>query len=391
MDGLFNIVGEIFIDKSINMQMNYKLEEIYYELSEEFAQNKKLKKLSLYLEELNMLAKNQDRTLAELQGITNSLRLVPVKELFMKFPIAVRRLSAKLDKVIEVELIGEDTELDKIIAEKMTDPLMHMIRNSVDHGLENGEERIREGKSPIGKITLEAANSGNYVILKVSDDGRGINVDNISEMAVKKGIVSKEQILYLSEKEKLNFIFLPGFSTAEEVSDISGRGVGMDVVKKNIESLHGKIEIETKKGKGTTIFIKLPLTLTITRALLSKVNGEIFAVSSESVVTIEKFLPEEVEIVNNIKVVRFRDKVVPVIELSDVFYEFHSDLKKYNLIIVRYKSDYYGLRVDEFINQQYIVIKNIEGNFHKNKYITGAAILGNGKLAMVIDIANLLD
>ncbi|MGM0508956.1 MAG: chemotaxis protein CheW, partial [Fusobacteriota bacterium] len=394
LDKLFSIVGELFIEKNIYDQMHKKMQEISLELLDENISLEISKKINDYLDNYAITNKSQDRSLNSLQDISNSLRMVPLKSTFGKLPLAVRSLSQKLNKKIELDISGESTEIDKLLAAKLEDPLLHMIRNSVDHGIEIPEDRVKKGKSETGKIKIEAYNSGSNVVIKIHDDGKGLDPEIISKKALKEEIITSEELDNYTDQEKIELIFKPGFSTAKEVTDVSGRGVGMDVVKENIESIKGSVEIESIKGKGTTFYIKLPLTLAIIRSVLVDINNELFAFSSDDVVKIEKINKSEIKKVNGQKIINYRERAVPIIDLRDIY---HKKQKKENdkaiyenLIILKQNKRMYGFRVSKFVNQKHIVVKDIEGNYHDGMSILGAAILGDGKVAMVLDANSLI-
>lgn len=338
--------------------------------------------------ELNETVERMSRTMGDLQNIVLTMRMIPVETVFNRFPKMVRTLSRDLDKKINLEIIGAETELDRTVIDEIGDPLVHLIRNSVDHGIESPEERRAKGKPEEGTVVLRAFHSGNYVFIEIEDDGAGIDRDKVLKKAISKGVVTSEAAMLLTEKQINELILESGFSTAEVVSDISGRGVGLDVVKTTIQSLGGNISIESTPDVGSVFSVQLPLTLSIISVMLVEIEQEIYAIPLSSI--IETSIIKNTDILNahNQKVIDFRGKVVPLIFLEEIFEvprkepiddEFHS------VVIVRKGEKLAGLVVDSFIGQQEIVLKSL-GNYMKNIFaISGATILGNGKVALIVD------
>lgn len=392
IDSIMDTVGELVIDKSRYNQMRIELKNIYMKLLEKGIEKNELKELSGFIDNFKKINKSLERAADKLQDEATSMRIFPIRELFSRFPRTVRELAVKIGKDIVIEMHGEDTELDKLIIEGLSDPILHMMRNSVDHGIETKEERIAAGKPEKGRIILEAASIGNEIIIRVSDDGKGIDAEKVGKKALEKGIISKERLDAMTPAEKIDLIFLPGFSTADVISDISGRGVGMDVVKNNIKRLKGKVDIETVVGKGSTFNIRLPLTLAITRALLIKNNNYFYSIPLEGVVATICIKKDKLEWINKKEVIRMRDKIIPVFDMSLLFNAARKDDGALvNIVVLKSSRDMYGFKVDNFVGQQEIVIKNIEGDYHKGKGIVGATILGDGKVAMVIDNNELIE
>ena len=339
-----------------------------------------------------------ERTLGEIQRITEDLnyviqriRMLPVDRVFSKFPRMVRDLSRKLGKKVELEIRGEETTLDKTVLENIEDPLVHIIRNSIDHGIENEEERKKKGKPPIGKIILSAYHEGEKVIIEIKDDGRGIDIDKIRKKALEKRLATPEEISAMSDREVLRFIFEPGFSTKEKVSDMSGRGVGMDVVKANVERLDGHVEIDTEKDKGTTIKLMFPLTLAIIKALVVRVNDEYYAVPIGSVFKIVQVMWDEVKTIEGKEVLRLLDKIIPVVRLSELLGlgEGPKGEKRY-IVIVEESDKLVGLEVTELIGQEDIVKKALTEHANAPQCISGATIRGDGRVALILDIPELV-
>lgn len=338
--------------------------------------------------ELNETVERMSRTMGDLQTIVLTMRMVPVETVFNRFPKMVRQLSRDLHKKINLEIIGAETELDRTVIDEIGDPLVHLIRNSLDHGIESPEVRRAKGKPEEGTVVLRAYHSGNYVFIEIEDDGAGINREKVLAKAISKGIVTKESARSLTDKQINELILASGFSTAEVISDISGRGVGLDVVKTTIESLGGSISIDSIQDVGSVFSIQLPLTLSIISVMLVEIEKEIYAIPLSSI--IETSIIRNADILNahNQKVIDFRGKVVPLVFLEEIFEvprkerfddEFHS------VVIVRKGDKLAGLVVDSFIGQQEIVLKSL-GNYLTNIFaISGATILGNGKVALIVD------
>lgn len=338
--------------------------------------------------ELNETVERMSRTMGDLQTIVLTMRMIPIETVFNRFPKMVRTLSRDLNKKINLEIIGAETELDRTVIDEIGDPLVHLIRNSVDHGIESPEVRRANGKPEEGNVTLRAYHSGNYVFIEIEDDGAGINREKVLKKAISKGIVTKELALTLSDKQINELILASGFSTADTISDISGRGVGLDVVKTTIESLGGNITIESTEGAGSTFSIQLPLTLSIISVMLVEIEQEIYAIPLSSIIETSIIKNSDILNAHNQKVIDFRGKVVPLIFLDEIFDvprtqkaedEYHS------VVIVRKGDKLAGLIVDSFIGQQEIVLKSL-GNYLSNIFaISGATILGNGKVALIVD------
>ncbi|MDE6750895.1 MAG: chemotaxis protein CheA [Lachnospiraceae bacterium] len=329
-----------------------------------------------------------------LESVTTSLhesvmkvRMVPIESVVTKFPRMIRDLSKKLDKKMELYMTGEETELDRTVVDEIGDPLMHLLRNSADHGLESAELRKERGKPEVGSIFLDAYQDGNNVVIEVRDDGNGIDTAAVRDKGIERGVITPEQAENMTEKEIIDLLFNAGFSTAKTVSDVSGRGVGLDVVKSKIESLSGEVEVKSKLGEGSTWTIRLPLTLAIIQALMVIVGNEKYAISLDSIQTIEDIEPGDVKLVQNNEVIHLRGVVIPLIRLSDVLDIASSKDPMDNLtvVIVKKGDKLAGLVVDELIGQQEIVIKSMGKYISKCKIISGATILGDGEVALILD------
>ena len=329
-----------------------------------------------------------------LESVTTNLhesvmkvRMVPIESVVAKFPRMIRDLSKKLDKKMELYMTGEDTELDRTVVDEIGDPLMHMLRNSADHGLEPNDVRVAKGKPEVGSIFLDAYQDGNNVVIEVRDDGGGINVEAVRQKAIERGTVTPEQAETMTDKEVIDLLFLPSFSTAKKVSDVSGRGVGLDVVKSKIESLSGEVEVKNSFGEGSSWIIRLPLTLAIIQALMVVVGDEKYAIALGSIQTIEDVSPEDIKLVQAKEVIHIRGTVIPIIRLNRVLDIPPREDESQNLtvIIVKKGDKQAGLVVDELIGQQEVVIKSMGKYIKVPKMISGATILGNGDVALILD------
>lgn len=329
-----------------------------------------------------------------LESVTTNLhesvmkvRMVPIESVVNKFPRMIRDLSKKLNKKMELYMSGEETELDRTVVDEIGDPLMHLLRNSADHGLESAEVRVQRGKPAVGSIFLDAYQDGNNVVIEVRDDGNGIDVEAVKAKAIERGVITPEQGESMSEKDIINLLFHAGFSTAKQISDVSGRGVGLDVVKSKIESLSGEVEVKSKLGEGSTWIIRLPLTLAIIQALMVIVGGEKYAISLGSIQTIEDISPSDIKLVQNNEVIHLRGTVIPIIRLNQELDIESSKSADDNMIVVIVKKGekLAGLIVDELIGQQEIVIKSLGKYISKCKIISGATILGDGEVALILD------
>ena len=338
---------------------------------------------------------NFNEQIEYLERITTSLhqsvmkvRMVPIESVVNRFPRMIRDLSKKLGKKMELFMTGEDTELDRTVIDEIGDPLMHLLRNAADHGLEQNAERVRLGKPESGSIFLDAYQEGNNVVIEVRDDGAGIDVEKIKQKALAKGTITPEQAEAMTDKELIDLLFRPSFSTAEVISDVSGRGVGLDVVKTKIETLGGSIETKTALGEGSNFIIRLPLTLAIIQALMVELGSEKYAIPLNSIETIEDVPLSDVKYVQNKEVINLRGSVVPLIHLDQVLDVEPKEEKPESLtvVIVKKGDRLAGLIVDNLIGQLEIVIKSIGKYINNSKLISGATILGDGEIALILDV-----
>ena len=333
-----------------------------------------------------------ERVTTNLHESVMKVRMVPIESVVNRFPRMIRDLSKKLGKEMELVMTGEETELDRTVIDEIGDPLMHMLRNSADHGLEPTIERLKLGKPQVGTIQLNAYQDGNNVTIEVVDDGRGIDVEKVKASAIKKGIITEEQAEQLSEKEAVDLLFRPAFSTAEKISDISGRGVGLDVVKNKIEGLGGDVEVSTKLGEGTKFTVRLPLTLAIIQALMVEVRDEKYAIPLNSIVTIEDIMVSDIKYVQQKEVINLRGNVIPIVRLDEVLDCPPREEEPENLVVVIVKKGdkQTGLVIDNLLGQQEIVIKPLGKYINIPKIISGATILGDGGVALIIDSNSLI-
>ncbi|MGL2781421.1 chemotaxis histidine kinase/response regulator CheAY2 [Helicobacter pylori] len=379
LDHLMNLIGELVLGKN-------RLIRIYSDVEERYDGEK-------FLEELNQVVSSISAVTTDLQLAVMKTRMQPVGKVFNKFPRMVRDLSRELGKSIELIIEGEETELDKSIVEEIGDPLIHIIRNSCDHGIEPLEERRRLNKPETGKVQLSAYNEGNHIVIKISDDGKGLDPVMLKEKAIEKGVISERDAESMSDREAFNLIFKPGFSTAKVVSNVSGRGVGMDVVKTNIEKLNGIIEIDSEVGVGTTQKLKIPLTLAIIQALLVGVQEEYYAIPLSSVLETVRISQDEIYTVDGKSVLRLRDEVLSLVRLSDIFkvdaiLESNSDVY---VVIIGLADQKIGVIVDYLIGQEEVVIKSLGYYLKNTRGIAGATVRGDGKITLIVDVGAMME
>lgn len=332
-----------------------------------------------------------DFVTSEIQSAVMKMRMVPVAKLYQKAPRIVRELAKEMNKKIELVVKGEETEIDRGIIEELNDPLVHMIRNSCDHGIEDPKERINAGKNEVGTVTLDADQEGNHILLKIIDDGKGMDAEKLIEKAIEKGVITSDQARTMTDREAYQLIFAPGFSTAQVVTDVSGRGVGMDVVKTNIQKLKGMVEINSELGKGTTFIIKLPLTLAIIQGLLVMVKDETYAIPLTSVEEVVSLDDNEINTINGQEVIRIRENVYPIMRLNSVLGLEDDKTEGKNVVLVGVGIERIGLVVDKLLGQQEIVIKSLGKYLGSIKGLAGSTILGDGRVIMIIDVAEMVN
>ncbi|MEA1884767.1 MAG: chemotaxis protein CheA [Thermotogota bacterium] len=331
------------------------------------------------------------RNTSDLQNIVMKIRMVPISYVFNRFPRMVRDLARKNNKEIQLIISGQETEVDRTVVEEIGDPLVHLLRNAVDHGVESTEERMKLGKPSTGIVRLDAKHEGNNVVIDVQDDGKGLDRDRIISKAVERGLVDEMSAANLSDEEVFFFIFMPGFSTMDKVTDLSGRGVGMDVVKTSIENLNGSISIESEKGKGTKVTIRLPLTLAIIQALLVKVSNLVYAIPIASIDSTLNLPTSEIQIVQSREVVVIRGEIIPIVWLKEIFQlSVDEDKENIHVVIVKVGNKKFGLVVDGLLGQDDIVIKSLSKLLKDVNEFSGAAILGDGSISLILEIANIV-
>lgn len=427
IDELLNLVSEIVINKATFNQLAIK----YYESIESFStllnsfkdKNKHFAGLLAHTENMNEMLKNEfqkdvagfttqfdsflngykevvekfrstsqslDRISSDLREGVMRVRMIQIKQVFSRFPRLVRDLSRDLHKEIDLVMEGEETEVDKAMLDDLSDPLIHMIRNAVDHGMETPEERIAAGKPGVGTVKLKAANEGNLISIYISDDGRGINPESVRKKAIERKVISADK--QLSEQDTFALLFEPGFSTADKITSVSGRGVGLDVVKKNIEKMSGTVRITSVPGKGTTFIIKLPLTLAIIQGLMVRVQSEIYVLPISSVIESIRISPKEIKSIDNYEVINVRNEVLSLLRLSRLFnLKKSEELESYFVVIVGINDKKMGLLVDSLIGEEDIVIKPLKDKYTTTPGIAGATVLGDGTVSLILDVSQIVE
>ena len=379
LDHLMNLIGELVLGKN-------RLIKIYGDVEERYDGEK-------FLEELNQVVASISSVTTDVQLAVMKTRMQPIGKVFNKFPRMVRDLSRELGKNIDLIITGEETELDKSIVEEIGDPLIHIIRNSCDHGIEKPEDRLALGKPETGTVTLKAYNEGNHIVIEIADDGKGLDAQMLKQKGIEKGVISEREADTMSDKEAFGIIFKPGFSTAATISNVSGRGVGMDVVKTNIEKLNGIIDIESEKGVGTTQKLKIPLTLAIIQALLVAVQEEYYAIPLSSVIETVRVSQDEIYTVDGKSVLRLRDEVLSIVRLADIF-KVDSVLENTNevyVVIIGLAEQKMGVIVDYLVGQEEVVIKSLGYYLKGTEGIAGATVRGDGKITMIVDVAAMME
>lgn len=374
VENLMNLVGEIVLDRNRILRVTQDVEREYRTEA---------------VEKLVEAVTSLDRTVSDLQVAVMKLRMQPIKKIFSKFPRLVRDLARKLNKKVQLIIEGEDTELDRSILDKLEDPLIHLVRNALDHGIEPPEERVAKGKPEVGTIRLFAYHEGDHIVVGIQDDGRGIDPEKVKRKALEKGLITPEQAAQMSDKEAYELIFLPGFSTADKVSDVSGRGVGMDVVASTIHSLRGSIEVDSELGKGTTILLKLPLTVAIIRTLMLGCNGQVYAVPLHSVVEIVRYQEDQVKEVGSFKSFMLRDEVLPLFSLNELLEVPDSNDKAF-VVIVKVGEKLIAVSIEKLFGEEEIVIKSLGELLSDIPGIAGATIAGDGRVVLILDLNSLL-
>ncbi|WP_103611372.1 hybrid sensor histidine kinase/response regulator [Campylobacter concisus] len=379
LDHLMNLIGELVLGKN-------RLLKIYDDVEERYEGEK-------FLEELNQVVSSLSLVTTDIQLAVMKTRMLPIAKVFNKFPRMIRDLSRDLGKQIDLEISGEETELDKSIVEEIGDPLVHIIRNSCDHGIEDPETRKAMGKPEKGLVQLKAYNEGNHIVVEIVDDGKGLDADMLKAKSIEKGIITEREADAMSEKEAFGLIFKPGFSTAAKVTNVSGRGVGMDVVKTNIEKLNGIIDIESEVGKGTVMKLKIPLTLAIIQSLLVGTQEEFYAIPLASVLETVRVPIDDIYTIDGKNVLRLRDEVLSLVRLSDVFgvnKVFDGGDQTY-VVIIGVAEAKLGIIVDTLVGQEEIVIKSMGDYLQNIPGIAGATIRGDGRVTLIIDVGAMME
>ncbi len=380
LDELVNIVSELVLGRN-------RLMQVYIDAAMQHEGTKLVKDLAETSRQIDLMT-------TELQLAVMKTRMIKIAKVFNKYPRLVRDLSKESGKEIDLFISGEETELDKTLIEEINDPLVHLIRNSIDHGIETPEVRVKKGKNPRGKISLSAEHEGNNILITIEDDGKGIDPDVIKEKAISKGLISRERANDLSRQEVYNLLFLPGFSTAEKVTNISGRGVGMDVVKTNVMKLRGIINIESVVNQGTKIIIKLPLTLAIIQGLLVGVGEEVVIIPLNSVIEVVRVHREQISTINQKEVIKLRDSVLPLLDIDSLLYRKYSEdensIWQY-VVIVGIAEKTFGIKVDNLLGQREVVIKSLGNYLGTIEGIAGSTIMGDGRVLVILDLAGLLN
>jgi two-component system chemotaxis sensor kinase CheA len=379
LDNLMNLVGELVLARNRLSQVTQSLIEKY----ERIEMSKQIADISSQI----------DFVTTELQMAVMKTRMVPIEKVFNGLPLLARNLMRTIGKDVDLQIYGKETELDKSLIEELNDPLIHMIRNAIDHGIEFPEERIKLGKPSQGIVIVSAERDGNFILITMEDDGRGMDAEQIKLKAIERGLITEEQAREMSKSEALNLVFIPGFSMKQETTNISGRGVGMDVVKTKIAKLKGIVEIDSEYGKGTVITLKLPLTLAIIQGLLMKVADETFAVPLNTVFEIVRLGVDEIYTIQGREVMRVRDSVLPIARMADIIgrksVPDHS--KTSYVVIVGWGGKQIGLLVDSLLGQKEIVIKTLGNYLGDIPGIAGSTILGDGSVILVIDVGQFIE
>lgn len=379
LDDLLNIVSELVLGRN-------RLAQVYTEASLNYEGTPLVRDLSDASRQIDLMT-------TELQLAVMKTRMIKIGKVFNKFPRVVRDLAKETKKEVDLLIHGEDTELDKTLIEEINDPLVHLVRNSIDHGVESPEARVAAGKPRVGKVMLYAEHEGNNIIIMIEDDGAGIDATKICEKAISKGLITRDRAKELSKQEIYNLLFLPGFSTAEKVTNISGRGVGLDVVKTNVTKLRGVINIESEPGRGTKFIIKLPLTLAIIQGLLVSIGKETVVIPLNSVVEVIRLHSKQIYSIKGKEVIKLRDEVLPLFDVGKILYRHRKDETDSSwqyIVIVGVAEKKFGVKVDFLIGQKEVVIKSLGSYLGTVKGIAGSTIMGDGKVVMILDLAEIL-
>ncbi len=377
LETLMNLVGELVLQKNRFQALSRQIEG-FEQLEPEFR------------EEVTVSASNLDRVTGDIQVAVMRTRMQPLDKLFGKYPRLIRDLAKKTGKHINLVIEGGETEVDKSVLEELGDPMVHLLRNSADHGLEMPHDRVLAGKDETGTIRIVAAHEGSHVSLRILDDGRGMTREKIASKAIEKGIATEQEVSQLSDKEVYRFILAAGFSTAAEVTDLSGRGVGMDVVRTNIEALKGTIDVDSVPGKGTEIIIKIPLTIAIMPAMMVRVDDEIYAIPLSNLLEIVRPDDDRVSTINGHPVMRLRDTILPLLSAQELFgTDPAKRVKAPFAVVIQHNDRAFGLMVSDLIGQHEIVIKPLDEMFDRKGPISGATVRDDGGVSLIVDVAQL--
>lgn len=377
LDHVMNLVGELVLGRNRLMKLGGGLEERY-------ENDTLVRELGVSLAQINLVT-------SDLQLAVMKTRMVPIRKVFAKFPRLVRDLSNKLGKSVHLEMAGEETEVDKSVADELGDPLVHLVRNSIDHAIETSQERQAAGKFPEGNVRLSASQEGNSIVIRIEDDGRGLQVEKIKAKALSKGLVTESELAGMDDRDARNLIFAPGFSTAEQVSDVSGRGVGMDVVRTNISRMNGSIELDSEEGHGCLVTIKLPLTVAIIQALLVEVECSTFAIPLASVIEAVKVTRSDIKTINGRSVLNLRERILPLVRLADEFgIPSQDEAEESYVVVVAVGERRLGIVVDRLRAQEEVVIKSLGEFLADVTGVAGATITGDGKVVLILDMADMV-
>ncbi|HTY39057.1 MAG TPA: chemotaxis protein CheA [Bacteroidota bacterium] len=380
LDTLMNLVGELVLGRN-------RLSQIAHQMSEQEEGIPAVRELSETNSHIDFIT-------TELQMAVMKTRMLPIAKVFNKLPRLIREVSKEMGKEIDLVLVGEETELDKTLIEELNDPMVHLLRNAADHGVESPQDRVAAGKPARGTVTVRAEHEGNHIVISVADDGKGMDPEKLKLKAIEKGLTTEAQAREMSTQEIFNFIFAPGFSTAQKVTNVSGRGVGMDVVKTNIQKLKGTIDIESELGKGSKFVIKLPLTLAIIQALLVEVNKEVFSIPLDSVLEVVRAGAKDLSTINGREVIRLRNSVLPLARLSEILSVGQNGNGNHEeemyVVVVGLAEQRLGIVVDSLLGQKEIVIKSLGDYLGSVRGIAGSTILGDGRVIMIIDVGELM-
>lgn len=368
LDELMNLVGELVIERNRLLQIS-----------------------RIGGEDLRDVAARIDLLTSQLQTATLRMRMQPIANIFNRYPRIVRDLAKEMGKDVELIISGEETELDRNIIEEINDPLVHLLRNAVDHGIEPPEERERSGKPRKGRISLSAYHMENTIVIEIQDDGRGIDPKKIAQKAIERGIITEEKLEAMSERDVINLIFTPGFSTSERVNDVSGRGVGMDVVRNNVKKLGGMVEVESGVGRGTRVLIKLPLTLAISQSLLVMSGERVYAIPLTSIIEIARISPGEVRLIGGKEVIHLRGEILPILRLGEIFGCEGGGSDGRYMVVIGLAEMRIGLAVDRVLGKEEVVIKPLGPFLGSIPGIAGATIMGDGRVALIIDVSTLVN